>query len=104
MSVTGLREADTNIAVEDSRVVHCPNCSKMYRLADDQGKSETLPESCKRCGCPMNLRSAEEWMNNLAVAEHDPALASLGNRSRELVTPNPVQTETPPIAPTKVRP
>jgi hypothetical protein len=52
----------------------------------------------------MNLRSAEEWMNNLAVAEHDPALANLGNRSRELVAPTQVQTETPTTAPAKVRP
>ena len=104
MSVTGLREADTNIAVEDNRVVHCPNCSKMYRLADDQGKAETLPESCKRCGCPMNLRSAEEWMNNLAETEHDPALASLGNRTRELANPSPAKTDATPLAPVKVRP
>ncbi len=104
MSVTGLREADTNIAVENNRVVHCPNCSKMYRLADDQGKSETLPVSCKRCGCPMDIRSAEQWMNNLAVTEHDPDLAALGTRSRQLVNPSPTPTETPPTAPTKVRP
>jgi len=104
MSATGLRETETNIAVEDNRVVQCPNCSKMYRLADDQGKPETLPESCKRCGCPMNVRSAEEWMNTKAETEHDPALAALGSRTRELGNIAPAQTDTAPITPAKVRP
>ena len=82
-----LKRTMPNLGDGNTEYVHCPNCSKMYRVVDADGNSDTLPANCKRCGCPVeDSPKALKFMDDFAKANHDPALSAMGKRSRgELV-------------------
>ncbi len=72
-----------NLGDGSSEYVHCPNCSKMFQVVDGQGRIVTAPANCTRCGCPVeDGKNARDFMNEVAKAQHDPALSAMGRRSR----------------------
>ncbi len=78
-----LKTTTPNLGSGKAVFVHCPNCSKMFPMTDDDERVVGPPASCTRCGCPIEESAkSRAFMNGLAEKEHDPALAALGRASR----------------------
>jgi len=78
-----LMRSRPNLGDPNSEYVHCPNCSKMFQVVDPDGKAVGAPANCTRCGCPVeDGKNARKFMDDMAEAQHDPALAAMGARSR----------------------
>ena len=62
----------------------CPNCSKLYGWRSDDGKvvEDDIPNTCKRCGAPMDFEKAKAFADEQAREQHVPILAEIGNRLR----------------------
>jgi hypothetical protein len=90
-----LKTSSPNIGSNKVVYVHCPNCSKMYRMVDEEGNPDGLPSTCKRCGCPMDNspegKKAQQWMDTQADGAYDPAIASFGRQMRG--EPDEVQSD-----------
>lgn len=78
-----LRRTYPNVGNDNVEYVHCPHCSRMHLAVNEDGEEEELPSKCRRCGCPLKSgKAARDFMNAQAEAEHVPALAELGRKSR----------------------
>lgn len=81
-----LRTSVPNIGSDKVEYVHCPNCSRMYKSIDEDGKTEGFPSRCKRCDCPMvstdEGKKAQTWMDAQAEKAYDPAIADFGRQMR----------------------
>jgi len=81
-----LLQKQPNIGSEKTMWVMCPNCSRMHEALDMEGKAVTIPEQCKRCGCPMDTsidgRVAHAWMDAEAEKASDPAVTRFGRLMR----------------------
>ena len=87
-----LQRSYPNLGSQSLEYAHCPNCSKMFKSIDEDGKPEGIPENCKRCGCPMADRDAQRamaWMDVQAEQQHDPALSDLARRARTAILERP---------------
>lgn len=57
----------------------CPNCSKMHLTTNPEtGKSVRTPQECDRCGCPMDVEKAQEFIERKAqeAAKGNPRYAA----------------------------
>ena len=60
----------------------CPYCSLYYPLVDEKEIVLNLPDTCRRCGSPMDYTKAIEYADRQAAIAADPKLHLLGKRMR----------------------
>jgi hypothetical protein len=79
---------EPNIAYDQAigpiQCVSCPNCSRMFTVRDVKGDRYEVPTACRRCGSPMDEENAKAWAAAEALRNHDPSLAILGQRVRQV--------------------
>lgn len=65
---------------------YCPNCGRMYALADKNGPIE-MPARCRRCNSPTDPGAALRFANEAAERTHNPSLHAMGERMRGMTAP-----------------
>ena len=63
-------------------VAKCPYCSLYYPLVDEKEIVLNLPDTCRRCGSPMDYTKAIAYANQQAQIASDPKLHLLGQKMR----------------------
>ena len=67
----------------------CPYCSRSYAHIDQEGQPLDVPQTCKRCGSPMDRSKSRDFANQQATKEHDPQLRAMGKTIRNRMIAGP---------------
>lgn len=71
-------------------VAVCPYCSLYYPLKDEKEIALEIPDTCRRCGSPMDYNKSKVFADREAALASDQNLRNLGRRMRG---ENPIATE-----------
>ena len=49
----------------------CPYCSRMYPTLDEEGRKLECPNTCRRCGSPMDIEKSKSYQGEKASQTSD---------------------------------